>query len=118
MVETWNQDLSGQVVSQVPLKGAYVKEGSTVKLRVYWYPLKEHPFAAYEKVDFLIPAGRDKGLYEATVEDNWSKRIRFSRELSPGQRIQFIFHRRGNAKITLSCDKKQVRVMGINVEEF
>jgi len=118
IVETWNRDLSGKVVSHVPYKGAFIKKGAVARVRVYWYPLKEHPYSAYEKVAFLIPEGQKNGLYEAIIEDNWSKRIRFSRVMSPGQKIEFVFHRRGNAKITITCDKKQVRIMGIDVEEF
>jgi len=69
-------------------------------------------------VEYVIPGNQNEGLYEAIIEDNASKRIRFSAVMKPGNKIQFVFKRSGNAKITLSLDKSQLRVSGINVEEY
>ncbi|MCP4135017.1 MAG: PASTA domain-containing protein [bacterium] len=118
IVETGDIKKSGKVISQVPAKGMAVKEGDTVKLKVYWYPLKNHPYIAYEKVEYTIGSDQARGSYEAIIEDAMSRRVRFSSKMSPGQKVRFVFHRVGNAKITILRDKNNVRVMGIDVEDF
>ncbi len=118
IVETGNINRSGVVISQNPLKGAFLKEGANVRIKVLWYPMKDHPYSAYEKVEYLIPGGQKSGLYEAVIEDNRSKRTRFSSKISPGNKIQFVFRRTGNAKINILLDKRNIRTTGIEVEEY
>ncbi len=118
IVNTGEMKMSGIVAGQVPASGSKIEKGETARLRVYWYPLREHPFNAYEKIDYKIPTDQEKGLYEAYVEDNKSRRIRFSRTMSPGQNIEFIFQRTGNAKVTILREKKTVTVMRIHVEKY
>ena len=89
-----------------------------VTLTVNHYTLTEHPYSAYEFVDYTIPSDEDPGLYEAVVEDNHSKRIRYSANAGPGAKIQFVFQRAGNAKVYIDRNKKNIRVMSINVDEF
>lgn len=116
IVKTWDKSKAGTVLSHTPGQRALLKEKSIVRLRVAWHPLKEHPYRAYEKVSFTIPAGKPAGLYEALVEDDAAKRIRFSRPMKAGQTIQFIFSRTGNAKITITADKKAVHAISISME--
>lgn len=116
IVTTWDRNQSGRILSQTPYRGNQINPGDTVKLKVKWYPLKEHPYIAYEKFEYNIPEDSGKGLYEAYIEDHTSRRIRFSQTMKTGGRIQFVFHRTGNAKITITKDKKVLRISGINVE--
>ncbi len=118
IVKTGLQDKSGIIVSQSPRPGTAISKGQTVKVKVLYYPLKNHPYRAFEKIDYTIPPDEEEGLYEAYVEDSQSKRLRFSRTMKPGSVISFVFHRTGNSRVTLLRDKKQVKVFTVNVEEF
>ncbi len=118
IVETGSRERSGIVISQSPYKGAFLKNGATVTIKVLWHPIKDHPYRAYEKVEYIIPGDRKAGLYEAVIEDNRSKRTRFSSKMNPERKIQFIFRRRGNAKINFLLDKKIIRTTSIEVEEY
>jgi len=109
---------SGIVLSQSPSKGANVKQGDAVRLRIGYYPLREHPYRAYEKIHYVIPAEEKSGLYEATVDDDSSRRLRFSRQMNGGGRMEFIFHRTGNAKVSILCDKRVIDIIKIEVDEF
>ena len=117
IVEVWEKEKSGLIFSQEPSEGGILKKGGTVKLKVNWYPMKDHPYRAYEKVEYVIPDDWEEGLYEAYIDDHKSKRIRFSRTMKPGQRIAFIFLREGDARVTIVKDKDIVRVMGFKVDE-
>ena len=116
IVNTWNINESGKILTHTPYARQSIKKGDTVNLTIKWYPLKEHPYTAYEKYFYKIPETGEAGLYEAYIEDNKSKRIRFSKNMKPGQTILFVFERTGNAKITITHDNKIIRVSGINVE--
>ena len=107
---------SGLIMSQTPAKGTPVKKGDTCTVQVGWYPLDKHDYAAYEKIEFQIPADEKAGTYEASVEDGHSKRIRFSRNAGPGQKIVFVFRREGNATITFLRDKIKIDDMDIDVD--
>lgn len=107
---------SGLVVSQVPEKGATVAKGGTCTLRVGWYPIEKHTYAAYEKVEYKIPNNEAMGLWEAYIEDARSKRIRFAKKAGPMDTILFVFRREGNATITFRRDKKPVDDMEIDVD--
>ena len=116
--ETWSMENSGTVLSQNPGVRALLPNGAEVKLRVAWYPLKEHSYQAYEKIDYTIPEGQSSGLFEAIVEDDASRRVCFSRPMKGGQRILFVFHRTGNARVSIMKDKETVGIIGVNVEQF
>lgn len=118
IVETGRRDKSGVVISQNPQKGTLLKEGAPVKIKALWYPVKDHSYTAYEKVEYLIPGDQKTGLYEAVIEDNKSKRTRFSSKMNPGSKIQFIFRRTGNAKINILLDKRSIRTISIEVKEY
>lgn len=116
IVATDDMAKSGLVVSQTPAKGAAVQKGDACTVQVSYSPLDKHHYAAYEKVEFQIPADEKQGLYEAYVEDDRSKRIRYSKKTGPGQKIMFVFRREGNATITFRRDKKRVDDMTIHVD--
>lgn len=107
---------SGLVVSQTPASGAKVKKGGACTLKINWFKLEKHPYAAYEKIEYQIPSDEKAGLYEAYVSDSHSKRIRFSKNAAPGQKIVFIFRREGNATITFRCNKKRISDTDIDVD--
>jgi len=117
-ITTYNIKNSGKIASQYPKKGAYLKDGSAVTLNIYHYPMKDHPYSAVEKISIVLPTIQKQGKIEAIVEDSRSKRVRFSRTLKPGARIEFLFERIGNAKITLLNNKKSFRVIAVNVDEY
>ncbi|HPJ35468.1 MAG TPA: PASTA domain-containing protein [Spirochaetota bacterium] len=118
VVKTGDINRSGIIESQSIAAGKTINEGDSVTLKIYYYQLTEHPFSAYELVDYTIPSDSEKALYEAVVEDNHSKRVRYSVNAGPGQKIRFLFHRMGNAKIYIDKDKKNLRVMSLRVDEF
>ena len=87
IVKTAKISDSGLVISQSPKKGSRIKNNDVIKLKVKWYSLKEHPYIAYERIDYKIPNDLKKGLYEAYIEDNHSKRIRFTKKMKPVKRF-------------------------------
>ncbi len=118
IVNVFESKRSGMVIAQNPYKGALIKKGSQARLKVGFFTSREHPYMAYEKVEYPIARDGENGLYEAYIEDNSPKRLRFSRTLRPGNKMVFIFHRQGNSKVSILCDKRIIKVIGINVDEF
>lgn len=118
IVKTSDINRSGIIESQSIAAGTALAGGETVILKVNYYQLTEHPYSAYELVDYTIPSDGEAGLYEAVIEDNDSKRIRYSASAGPNQKIQFLFNRVGNSKIYIDRNKKNIRVMSIRVDEF
>lgn len=112
------RDQSGLVVGQTPLKGVPVKRGDTARLRVLYYKPVEHTYRAYERVEFTVSGDKGAGLYEAYIEDDAARRIAFSREMKAGQKIDFIFHRNGNARISIVKEKRVIKVIRINAENI
>jgi len=118
IVKTDDINKSGLINSQSIPAEALIKDGDTVTVSVNYYNLTEHPYIAYELVEYIIPSDQPQGFYEVYIEDNNSKRVRFSSPSGPGQKIRFLFQRVGNAKIFINRDKKNIRVLSINVNEF
>ncbi len=109
---------SGIVQSQKPDRGKEIKKGSIVRLKVYYYSIKEHPYTSYERIRYTIPSDDERGLYEVHIEDSRPKRIRYSRKRKPEDIIDLIFKRRGNAKVSITKNRKVLEVIGIDVDEF
>jgi len=118
IVKTNDINKSGLVHSQSIAADKIIKEGDSVTVTVNFYQMSEHPYSSYEFIEYVIPSDQKPGLYEAYIEDDLSKRIRFSAPLTPGQKIQFVFQRVGNAKVYINCDKKTIRVVSINANNF
>ncbi len=118
ITETEEMEKSGIIAAQTPEKGGQAARGDVVRLKVAYYKLKDHPFRAYERVQYDIEKDEKGGLYEAYVEDNEPKRIVYSRVMKPGQKIDFVFHRSGNARVSIVFSKKVIKVIRINVEEL
>ena len=118
IVKVGDINQSGIIVSQSIAKDTPLKDGDTVTLKVNYYALTEHPYIAYEYVEYSIPSDQEEGLFEAYIEDNFSKRIRYSARAKAGQKIIFVFQRVGNAKIYFNRDKKNISIEKIKVEEF
>ncbi len=107
---------SGLIGSQTPPKGSKINKGDTVTLSVNYYKINEHPYRAYEIINYTIPADEKSGVYEAFVEDTISKRPSFLAPMSPGQTISFVFHRTGNARVNILSEKRSIKVFKFNVE--
>lgn len=107
---------SGIIVSQTPAAATAVTPGTEVKLKVQHYTPKEPLYTAYEKMEYTISADEKEGLYEAYVDDSQSKRLCYSKKMKPGQKMDFVFRRTGNAKLIIMCDKKKVKVIGIDAD--
>ena len=118
IIKTNDINKSGLVNSQSIAADVIIKDGDSVTVTVNFYQLAEHPYSSYEFIEYIIPSDQQSGLYEAYIEDDYSKRIRFSAQMSPGQKIQFVFQRRGNAKVSINCDKKNIKVQTINANRF
>lgn len=109
---------SGKIISQEPAKGAPITQGQTVKLKVLYYPKEAHFFYGYERLVYQIDADEKEGLFEAYLEDYNPKRIIYSMKLKGKQTMQCVFQRTGNARISIVRNKKVVKVLSINVEDF
>jgi eukaryotic-like serine/threonine-protein kinase len=118
VVATDDIQKSGTVVSQNPAAGSPINRGDPITLQVQWYALTEHPYYAYEKIEYKIPSDEHEGLYEAYIEDGSPKRVRFSRRMRPGQNMVFMFHRSGNARINIVCNKDSIDVMNLDAEDY
>jgi beta-lactam-binding protein with PASTA domain len=116
IVKTGDIRKSGIIASQSIPSGRVVPEKGTVKLGIYFYDLKDQRYSAYEQIDYTIPVGEPEGLYEIMVEDNHSKRIVYSSMLKGGQKMKAVFNRVGNARIFINRDKKNIKVMSLNVD--
>ncbi len=118
IIKTDDINKSGVIESQSIPADTLIKDGDVVTVKVNYYVLTEHPYSAYELIEYVIPSDQPKGLYEAYIEDNHSKRVRFSSQSGPGQKIRFVFQRVGNSKIYINRDKKNLRVLSIKVNEY
>lgn len=116
--KTGDINQSGIITAQSIAKDTPLKEGDAVTLKVNYYPLTEHQYSSYEYVEYVIPSDMEDGLFEAYVEDNFSRRIRFSARAKAGQKITFVFQRVGNSKVYITRDKKNISTLKINVDEF
>lgn len=109
---------NGLIASQAPNPGDKLFTNGLVKLKVLFHPQKEKQYTSYERITYTIPQDGKEGLYEAYVEDNRSKRIRFSKKMKPGWKIDFVFKRRGNAKIKIMHNKNTIETISIETDEF
>ena len=118
VVNATNPADSGRIMAQEPAKDAPVTKGQTVKLKIAYYPVEEHFYNGYEKVVYEIPDDEEEGLYEAYIDDYNPKRVVFSQRLKPKQKMQFVFQRTGNARVMIMRDKKNLKVIRIDVADF
>lgn len=116
IVNTTSLEQSGLISAHTPPKGSKINKGDTVTLSVNYYKMSEHPFRAYEVINYTIPSDEKSGVYEAFVEDSVSKRLSFLSPMSPGQTISFVFHRTGNARVNILSEKRSIKVFKFNVE--
>lgn len=110
------KELSGLVAVQNPAAGSKISKGDTVTLTVNYFKMDEHPYLSYEKVNYIIPADEKAGIYEAFVEDNTSKRLCFYSNMNTGQAINFVFHRTGNARVSVMSSKRVIKVFKFDVD--
>jgi len=118
IISTFKKEDSGKIQSISPRSGSYLKKGGTVVVAIKYFKFKEHPYLAFENVHFIIPNDLSSGEYQALIEDDSEKRVRFIKTMKGGQTINFLFYRKGNAKITILKDKKNISSWVINVEEY
>jgi len=118
IVPTNDISQSGIIASVTPSEGQPLTQGQVVTLHVYYYAMKDKPYYAYERLQYTVPNDEGEGLYEVYVSDNKSKRLCFSQQLKPGNHIDCVFNRTGNARVYIMCNKKQVKVLSFDVEEF
>ena len=118
VIPTNDKAQSGIIASVTPQEGQLLTEGQTVTVGVYYYELKDKPYYAYERVKYTVSSDEKEGLYEVYVSDNTSKRLCFSQKLKPGNTIDCIFHRTGNARAYILYNKEQIKVLSFDVEEF
>ncbi len=118
IVEAETLEQSGKVIEQTPAAGTSIQKGDTVTLKVAFYERDMKYYSAYEKVSIIVPNSREGQpvQYEAWVDDDLQKRIRFSKMCTPGEEISFVFFRKGNARIELLKNKKKEKVLRINTD--
>lgn len=117
IVKTDSIDESGKILDQSVAPGEIVAQGQTVKFKIAYYPLKEHLYDAYEQMEYEVKAGA-KSLVEAFVEDDGGKRLCYSSYVDGNAKINFVFARRGNARISILKDKKLVTVLSSKMSQF
>lgn len=117
IVETSRRN-NGRILSQKPFARQKIHRNERVRLKVGYSPSKERLYTGYERITYTIPESEKKGLYQAFIEDDSSKRIRFARNLKPEGKIDFIFFRTGNAKVRIERDKKVIKIFTLNVNSF
>ncbi|MDI9425933.1 MAG: PASTA domain-containing protein [Spirochaetota bacterium] len=118
VVETGLSERSGLVEGQKPEKDAAIQRGGSVRLKVSYYKPIELLYRAYERVQYDISKGDDPGLYEAYVEDDSPRRIAYSRVMRPGDKMDFVFHRNGNARVYILYNKKKIKTLRFDAGEF
>ncbi len=109
---------SGIIESHIPGTGDAILTGMIVKLKVNYYPKKEKAYTSYERVSYTIPSGEKEGIFEAYIDDGGPKRIRFSRKMKAGGKIDFIFLRKGAARISIVNNRQIVETINIEPDEF
>ena len=118
IIKTDSIQKSGIIETQNPKPGEPIQPGTQIKLQINYYAQKEKPYTAYERVTYTVPANEKEGLFEAYIDDNKSKRIRFSRKMKPGSKIDFVFKRKGDCRVSITNDKQVVDVIRIKPDEF
>lgn len=116
VVDTDDINQSGVILEQNPAAGSTLSKGDTVKLKVAFFERDMNYYAAYEKVSVIVKKSKEEkpSLYEAWIDDDSQKRVRFSKMCMPGEEISFVFYRKGNARVELVKDKKKEKVIRIN----
>jgi beta-lactam-binding protein with PASTA domain len=109
---------SGIIESQMPRAGEALLAGMMVKLKVNFYPQKEKAYTSFERVSYTIPSNEKEGIFEAYIDDSSSKRIRFSRRMKAGGKIDFIFFRKGEARVSITNNKEVIETIKIEPDEF
>jgi len=115
LIITDQLEKSGLIVKQIPKANFSLPKNKIIYLKILYYSLRDHPYKAYEKVSYHLTESDRKGLYKAYIEDDQTKRVRFFDFKKPGEKIEFVFHRTGNAKVTILHNNKKVKVIKINV---
>jgi beta-lactam-binding protein with PASTA domain len=116
VVDTGQPDRSGTIEVQIPAKGAEIIRGDTARLKIAHYKRKEREYNAFERVEFVVPKSAKTGLLEAYVEDNATKRIAFSKPMEAGQKMDFVFFRSGDSRVSIVQDKKVLKVIRIDAD--
>ncbi|MFH0977168.1 MAG: PASTA domain-containing protein [Spirochaetota bacterium] len=118
VIATDQPSKSGVIESQMPRPGEPVEKGMPVKLAVSYFHQKEKTYISYERITYQIPNNEKEGIFEAYVEDALSKRMVFSRKMKPGWKIDFIFKRKGEAKISITKDGSVIETINIEPDDF
>lgn len=113
-----NPGESGRIMSQEPAKGTVLAQGQQIKVKVAFYPKEAKFYHGYEKLVYKVDDDEKEGLFEAYIDDYEPSRIVYSMKLKGGQTLQCVFQRTGNARVTILRNKKAVKVLRMNVEDF
>jgi eukaryotic-like serine/threonine-protein kinase len=109
---------SGRIIKQSLAPGSAVTKGTEVVLTVAFFERENKYYQSYEKISFSAPKDAEEALYEAWVEDEEHKRIRFSRVCKANENITFVFHRTGNARVEIVKDKVKEKIITFDVDSF
>jgi beta-lactam-binding protein with PASTA domain len=112
-----DRNASGVVSAQTPAAGTTITPDMTIRLTVNYFPMTDKSYHAYERINYEIPRRMPVGKYEIVVEDQESTRIVFSGEPNAARRLEAIYHRAGNARITILKDKRAVQRFNVEVNE-
>lgn len=113
-----DKNISGIVAAQVPAAGTKITPEMTIRLTVNYYPMTDKPYYAYERINYEIPKKIDPGKYQVLVEDQESKRIVFTGDPNAARKLECVYNRSGNAKITILKDKKVIQKFKVDVNEY
>jgi beta-lactam-binding protein with PASTA domain len=118
VVNANNPGESGRIMSQEPAKDTVLTPGQQIKVKVAYYPKEAKFYHGYEKLIYKVDEDEKTGLYEAYVEDYDPSRVVYTMKLKGGETLQCVFQRTGNARVTILRNKKAVKVLRMNVEDF
>lgn len=105
---------SGKILEQSIEPGASFASGDILNLKVGFYDRDNFYYQAYEHVSFLVPKNSGEGLYEAIIVDDLAQRVRFSKVCKPGEKFEFVFARKGGAKVEITLNKEKIKVLRID----
>lgn len=85
----------------------------------YREPEKRY-YKAYDRASFQTPKDKDERTlpYEVWVSDDSGKRLCLSRDCASGEKVDFVFYRKGNAAIEIVSGGKKIKTIHVKAFKF
>ncbi len=108
---------NGMVIDQSLSPGS---PAGPMQISVAFREPQKRYYKAYDLASFQTPKDRDgvATVYEAWVSDDGGKRLCLKRESLPGEKVDFVFYRKGNATIEIVTNGKKIKTLHLNAYRF